>query len=233
MIKQLLKKCKIVIYVYRITVGRYKEHRLNKAFLTNGEEILIKIDSVFKKLDIEYWLEFGTLLGAVRENGFIGHDVDVDVGLFLNSYSDEIQLAFEKEGFVKTKRIEIEEGRYGLEESYEYKGVNIDLFYFSKVVDGENIYCHEFFPIEGKVWADTLDELGGLIVAEDAFPYTGLSTIHFLNREFPIPEDPELHLSVHYGSDYMQSNPSWDPRHMAKNLKFMHDKLGMVQFYEH
>ena len=44
-------------------------------------KILECFDTLCKRHDIPYWLESGTLLGAVRHKGFIPWDDDVDVGI--------------------------------------------------------------------------------------------------------------------------------------------------------
>jgi lipopolysaccharide cholinephosphotransferase len=44
------------------------------------------IDRVCRENDIEYWLEAGTLLGAVRHGGFIPWDDDIDISVPAGSY---------------------------------------------------------------------------------------------------------------------------------------------------
>ncbi len=50
-------------------------------------EILKKFDDICQRYQIEYFVVFGTALGAVRHKGFIPWDDDIDVGMMREEYT--------------------------------------------------------------------------------------------------------------------------------------------------
>lgn len=59
-------------------------------------DLMIELDRICKKYEIPYFMIGGTLIGAIRHDGFIPWDDDIDVGMLWEHY-DKLRQACEKE----------------------------------------------------------------------------------------------------------------------------------------
>jgi len=225
--KNFIKTNGFVKPIYNLTL---KPRSIRKKYLFKkyGVEVLEKFQIIMKSINVDFWLEFGTLLGAYREKDFIVHDDDIDVGLFLNNDYIKIQKTLEKSGFKLIQQIEVDNCTYGLEQTYVYKGVYIDLFYFTK--KEEEIHCHVFKTLKDKTWEETIMLNGGVIVQEHTFPYMGLKFMKFQGLLFNVPSNIEEHLSANYGDEFMIENSKWNYT-MASNIDILDNKIGIVNRY--
>ena len=56
-------------------------------------DMLIEFDGICKKHQLQYWLDSGTLLGAVRHQGFIPWDDDIDLSMPVEDYNQFLKIA--------------------------------------------------------------------------------------------------------------------------------------------
>ena len=116
-------------------------------------EMLVEVDRICRKYNIEYSLDGGTLLGAVRHKGFIPWDDDADViftrheyarfcracrkeldkeRFFLQNYQTDKDYRW---GYAKLRRKGTELVRLGQEHMKFHTGVYIDVFVVDHVPD--------------------------------------------------------------------------------------------------
>ncbi|MCU9998454.1 LicD family protein [[Pasteurella] aerogenes] len=222
----------IVLLLYSNTLGKYFFYKENKNFLKHGEITLSLLDHIFKTNKIEYWLDFGTLLGAVRDKDFIPHDVDIDISMWLSDYTEILHEQLEKNGFKKVRDIKIDNGKYGLEVTYQFNSINIDIFFYTKI-DEHFAYYHDFIPLKGISRIGTIKQLGGLVVRQITLPVEYIGNITFKNSEYPIPEPVTKHLVGRYGETYMIRDSSWNiTKGNQESVKILEDKLGIVTYYQ-
>lgn len=75
--------------------GFYVESMMKKTWAAQME-VLAEVDRVCKKNNIQYFADWGTLLGAVRHKGFVPWDDDMDITMKRKDYNHFCNIA-EKE----------------------------------------------------------------------------------------------------------------------------------------
>jgi len=122
------------------------EGMLRKIQLASLKFLLI-VDKICKENEIQYWSDFGNLLGAVRHGGFIPWDDDCDICMLRDHYDNFIML-FEKNP-EKYPDIYIEFDNNGKNRCFvkikhrQVKGISIDVFpfdyYYKKTNEQEKL----------------------------------------------------------------------------------------------
>lgn len=123
----------------RIKIGDYTLGDVQKSILS----IMVVFDSFCRKHKINYILDGGSMLGAVRHNGFIPWDDDMDVAMLRKDYKR----------FAKFWRKE-HNPNY---EFYTTLNCKIWPYNFGKVKKNNTVYSEDFLsdlPIHQGVWID-------------------------------------------------------------------------------
>jgi phosphorylcholine metabolism protein LicD len=148
-----------------------------------AERLLFDLLDLLEQNKITYWLNWGLLLGAVREKDFISYDTDMDVTVFWDdrrSILDIIEPAMAKKGCYIPKVEEcFPEDRWYIRDKEK-----IELNFVIKV-GNKYVYspsrCTLVSPTE---YLDNLE------------------TIDFRGRKVTIPSNAEEYLRLSYGDDW-------------------------------
>ena len=189
--------------IYDVTINNEDEKKIIN-FLSN-------VVSIIKDLNIKYWLEGGTCLGAVRDGKLIPWDHDLDLGIeFANQESiDKLIKTLKKRYHIKIREFpNMDEvwnlGKYRLIKVYPKKNIifneklclDIFLFYREPLSDKKSdiVFKYVVFNKNGYHPSKYLETL---------------KTINFYEKEFNIPNKTEQWLESKYGKDWEIPKRSW------------------------
>lgn len=212
--------------LYSCSFGRITNYVINRNLLKNFDETLLQLDKAFNQENICYWPAFGTLLGLYRDGSVLKHDLDIDIGVWSDEDHDLIRTTLERHGFRRVRSFSSITVNEAYEERYSYKGVGIDIFFFSKC--GSKAITHDFVR-SVKVNKDDTEFLVRRLTVD--FENLGLGCLEYNGMKLNIPMPIDKHLSSRYGNDFMTPNPKWSYRSGAKSIQDL-SQDGLVYFYE-
>lgn len=147
-----------------------------------------------------YFIVDGTLLGLVREGGFIAGDYDVDFGIWAEDYREAIVASLVEAGFVHEATFGIPGD--GLVQQFRDGAIRIDLACFHRT--GQAIWS--------AVWARDR------MLRADFRPFD-LAPANFQGIPVMMPSPPERYLEAAYGRAWKTPVTVWDYRYSIRNLR--------------
>lgn len=228
-VKKVLKSCALGRLIYEPLHWCYRlysvPHR-RRVLRRHGKDVLSHLADVFKRRDIPGFLAAGTLLGFVRDGGFMSHDDDIDVGILpcVWTPSKLLKMLVEEEGFkfefaykFRGRTIEFKVSDYG---------VPIDFFCYER--NGTDMYCTCFYYLNG-VDYPTANANSAWRIHE--YNVTKLRQFNANGVLIAVPSDPEKVLERLYGSDWRVPNTKWDDS-MHPGREVMEGEFGYSVSYE-
>lgn len=182
----------------------------NSVFRKNALSIVQEFTLCLEENNIPYTIAFGTLLGGVREKGFIKHDLDIDLAMWVDERPLNLAEILQDKGFKLDHVFKVEDGRLGLEETYKKKGVGIDIFYFYQNDDGLP-YCCDFVAYgDTATFSTSMKKYGKVLARRIELPMTRQRILlAFEHLKLYAPINAHEILSFRYGNDYMTPKPNW------------------------
>ena len=191
----------------------YKNYNTN--FDSKGEQaavkLMIDVKNIIENLSIDYWIEGGTLLGAIREKKLIPWDHDIDMGM-INYSNDAIKKMIhnlKKKFYVSVKTFNNMEGVWDLGE-YRVIKVYPKKYFFLK----DELCLDIFIYYKGNV-PNVKNEVYKYVVwGKNAFHkkefFDNLEKIEFYGESISVPSNYREFLKVKYGNDWETPKKKWN-----------------------
>lgn len=211
---------KILQKPYEILFYIPQQKKYLKNFQEHGTEVLKKFTECMDTNHRPYVMFAGSMLGAIREHGFIKHDLDIDTGMWIDDFSPDIILELEDAGFRVLHSFSIDNDRLGKELTFEHlrTGVHIDIFFFYPPFDKLPYFC-DFIQEAGMKVHERLPRRIELPLVKKR------RKVSFENIEVYVPENVEELCALRYGPDYMTPNPNWNWKRAKDSTIEWRDKI--------
>lgn len=224
--KKIFKPLYVVFYKKRVT------KKQNQIFRENGLSVLEAFDECMNEAGVNYMLAFGTLLGAVREKGFIKHDLDIDVYVWIDEYSSNMVDVLQKKGFKLTRQILVDDGKRGKEETYQLASTDIDIFYIFPPVDKLPYTCSFTAYPPYPTFESSMEKMGKILAHRFEIPFTHQrSYLPFETIKLPVPSNADEVLRFVYGDDYMTPNPNWSALQYDEHIVVWYDATAVYRTF--
>ncbi len=162
---------------------------------------LEEVGAVLDRAGLAWWIQDGTLLGAVRSGGPIPGDNDIDIGIHAADFHPSLVDDLAAAGFT-LRRSRGLTGTGPLKVAVAWAGVPIDIF---------GMYAR------GDEWHYVVKLRG--IEIENRFRPFAVGRIEFLGLEVPCPDPAEGFLVAEYGPDWRVPKADWHYAFSPHNLR--------------
>ncbi len=205
--------------LYNVVYKNRASKKKNELFKANSLHVLSVFDDCMKKANVHYSLAFGTLLGAVREKGFIKHDLDIDVMVWEDEYSNAMRSSLEEAGFKRTRLLLVEEGKLGREETYTMEKVSIDILFIYPAVKLLPYVCIFSSYPPYPTFEISMKKLGKILPLRVEAPFERQTEyVPFESLRLPILINYDEILKAYYGETYMIPDQNWSFGQYDRNI---------------
>ena len=172
----------------------------NKYLLSgkNGKialKLLNDITNILDKYDVKYWLDFGTLLGIVRENRILPWDDDMDISIF----PDDLSVMYNKVlPEIKSLKYRVYKREF-LKDDKPLKKGNMRAF---KIRNNRLLFLRGYVKLDIFVMYPEKDKYYWLELGEvHSLPKTLLDEFgkfRFNGKDYRVPKNYDSYLTYHY-----------------------------------
>ena len=226
-LKMYIKKIPIIgnlIFYIKSIKEKKEENKKINALKYSGEGAVNKLFNIFEENKIETFLNFGSLLGIVRDKKFMEYDDDIDYGIIVDEkFSWEIiEKILEKNNIYKVRQFKYK--NIITEQTYKYENLTIDLF--ACFPEKEKLISYFYYRERGVIYNSKYEYS---VASLNLYKFNNTKIINFDNIKCRIPENAEKYLASIYSDDWKVPNPNWN----HKNGPGWNDEedFGYIEIY--
>lgn len=182
-------------------------------------ELLSEVASKLK--GAKWWMDYGTLLGAVRDGDFIKGDNDIDIGIHAKYMTKEL-----RDKINESPKLEVATGSGNFDNFYKTEVHLLDEDGKRVSVDGKGVFndIYVYYPVENDyVMGDS-----GKYYRTPKEHLDKLTTASIRGKRFPIPSNAKKLLELVYGEDWGTPNKG-KTSHSNMHTQFM-NKLKSYKY---
>ena len=207
---------------YLISCQRERE----EAYRKYGIEALSRFSSCMESNGFYYTLAFGTMLGAIREHGFIKNDLDIDIFIWIDDYKSSLIDKLNEIGINLFCSYSVDNDKIGKEDTFIYNGCHIDIFYVYIDNNGSSYVC-DFILEEGMDKKKRMPRKIKLPIKKER------KLVNFENLQLYVPSNAIELCTLRYGDDFMIPKPNWtwkDENECIVNMREFISKTKYVKY---
>lgn len=189
-------------------------------FRRTARQLLSIVSTILDSMEVPFWLSSGTCLGWYRQCDIIPYSKDVDIGIKIADYREELVTALENAGLQLVHLF----GKVSdsLELSFMYADIKLDIFFFYEEKD--------------HIWNGGTQAKTGKKF-KYSFPKFSLSWTEFLGLRVRVPDPPLPYIEANYGKKWEIPVREWDwkksPPNVAENGVWpVEERNDVIQLFE-
>lgn len=190
-----------------------------------GYELISKVENTLADKGVMFFLDFGSLLGIIRDGKLIEYDRDIDYGIVISEYFTwkDLEMSLNNQGFKLIKQFSLD-GNI-TEQTYVFNNLTVDFFCHYK--DNLQSYVYEYYRKKGYIYNSKYEYH---VAKVNLKTVEHLKKIKIDNINITIPSDSDKYLESAYTDKWTERNPEWCAN-MCPGYLELDEKIAYIKYF--